>query len=1222
MHMLRVDELEQRVSRYGIDGLVCVMGDFNIHIAERPSTIIRCHDTDEFEKSGPALDTSPILLERISVDTAGMDDPTQPGRSGIEFVERMDHANMVILNGLIDVGDGMYAESTREHTSIIDYFIVNHLYHHRMDSVRVNGEISSHSLSDHQLITTAIHYEVTRHAIGRDNQHSQGPEGVDNVSHLISSMRYCIKSNGDYEEYEKQCTTILSTLLDQWKDEMTCEDPIEIEQIWYDFKEGVRQAAINSIGMKQTGSGQKGITLPDIMKKDKQLRQWKREKRSIWGQLSGLEAKDTDELSSQIIRLRKRDEWLNRRMMKRRRMLIQKHEHSEIEMVEQLQPTQMREHWQWLKKIGGLHPTRHQQSIPVRVSDSDGTIHTSVEKCKQIWASTWAKLAEHHSNDPRFDRHFHDRVEQEVQTTPPSSSLTDSAASLNDSISLDEVTKSVMRLKNHKSPGCDGIVSEVLKYGGDSMMKCLHFICQIMFDKGDVPMDWLRGVVVPIHKDGDPSNPLNYRPITLLSIVGKVYTGILYNRLMHWSEVNNIMVPEQGGFRLGRGCPEQIYTLTELIKLRKLRKQYTYTCFIDIKKAYDTVWHDGMKIKLKRYGIHGRMYDAICSLYSSCESTIRLGSTIGYTDFFDIDTGVRQGCILSPWLYSLFINDLAIELKQANCGAWIDEMGVHQLTTLLYADDIVLLTNTLDEMKRLLDIVDRYSYKWRFEVNHLKCGLLRFNPSGSTQPDTQLHIGSKVIPWVQSYKYLGIELHNNSPFIQFKERMSVTARRVCHSVAAMGMYSGKLPVNISSRVYEAMVRPLLEYGSEVWSTDPWKEAEAIQHYMAKLILQCPSRSSHIGCQGELGWMSMEGRWQMRRLNLWGKIVLSSPDLPMHRVYDASNEWYAKNDVSVEIIPAVDAEDGWQVYRSPNISTRLTSWSAQIKSDLHTLGLSQYWMNPNLLRTMSDDTEGSDNNGHSHEDDLPSSSLHPRPFGLNPASTPSKENVRVLNKWCRHVKRMVQVREQHYWWRGVQQQSILSTYRSLKQANRLQLSSYLTIPTYGFNDMRRSGRKFLTQLRLGTHELTIHTGRYQRIPVEERICPLCADEVETETHFLLTCPFFDTQRQKLITDINDIIQHQSTSTSTAVTSTSTLTSTSDSTSDTHPSILPSPHPSDMYRSLSELEQVRLMMCSDMSTVIRSQSTPIRHQLISRIMIELNQWRQMRKTFLQQLEQNAS
>src|SRR6185437_9736110 len=200
--------------------------------------------------------------------------------------------------------------------------------------------------------------------------------------------------------------------------------------------------------------------------------------------------------------------------------------------------------------------------------------------------------------------------------------------------------------------------------------------------------------------------------ITLLSLVGKVYTGVLCARLTDWAEKRGVLVEEQGGFRARRGCPEQVFALTELIKMRQRMKIDTYACFIDIKKAYDTVWHSGLKDKLKRYGIHGRMYAAICSLYAGCESTIRLGGVLGYTDFFPIETGVRQGCILSPLLYSLFINDVAIRLKEESNDCGVPVGPERRLVVLLYADDIVLLSESEAGVASLMAAVHAYSVQW------------------------------------------------------------------------------------------------------------------------------------------------------------------------------------------------------------------------------------------------------------------------------------------------------------------------------------------------------------------------------------------------------------------------------------------------------------------------------------------------------------------------------
>lgn len=138
---------------------------------------------------------------------------------------------------------------------------------------------------------------------------------------------------------------------------------------------------------------------------------------------------------------------------------------------------------------------------------------------------------------------------------------------------MEEVAAAVISLSNIKAPGCDGVVAEILKNWGATMIDCLHQFCQVTLLSHEVPLGWLHGIVVPIHKDGDPQLPHNYRPITLLSIVGKVYTTVLLNRLQTWSDKHKIIVDEQGGFRAHYGCPEQLFTLTELIKTRKNAKE-------------------------------------------------------------------------------------------------------------------------------------------------------------------------------------------------------------------------------------------------------------------------------------------------------------------------------------------------------------------------------------------------------------------------------------------------------------------------------------------------------------------------------------------------------------------------------------------------------------------------------------------------------------------------
>src|SRR5690348_4624671 len=124
-----------------------------------------------------------------------------------------------------------------------------------------------------------------------------------------------------------------------------------------------------------------------------------------------------------------------------------------------------------------------------------------------------------------------------------------------------------------------------------------------MFRLERIPRDWARGIIFPLHKEGDPRVPDNYRGITLLSVVGKIYAMVLNNRVKRWCEERNVLVDEQAGFRVRRSTVDQTFILSELIRARRKKGLKTYCAFLDIKKAYDKVWRDGLWKRLIEVGI-------------------------------------------------------------------------------------------------------------------------------------------------------------------------------------------------------------------------------------------------------------------------------------------------------------------------------------------------------------------------------------------------------------------------------------------------------------------------------------------------------------------------------------------------------------------------------------------------------------------------------------------
>ena len=206
----------------------------------------------------------------------------------------------------------------------------------------------------------------------------------------------------------------------------------------------------------------------------------------------------------------------------------------------------------------------------------------------------------------------------------------------------------------------------------DSAINILHRLFSICFSTGFIPDNWNYSIISPIPKSstGDIRKPLNYRGISLAPACYKVYCGVLNMSLRTWVTENNILHDEQNGFRTSRSPLDHLSTVTSIIETRKPMKKDTLVSFIDFSKAYDSIPRNILWSKLKEMGICGRLYNALMFLYKTVKSCVHLNGLS--TDFFDVKCGLKQGCLLSPLLFNLYINDLVSNIKQLNSGIDID----------------------------------------------------------------------------------------------------------------------------------------------------------------------------------------------------------------------------------------------------------------------------------------------------------------------------------------------------------------------------------------------------------------------------------------------------------------------------------------------------------------------------------------------------------------------
>ena len=262
-----------------------------------------------------------------------------------------------------------------------------------------------------------------------------------------------------------------------------------------------------------------------------------------------------------------------------------------------------------------------------------------------------------------------------------------------------EIDKCIKLLKNNKSPGIDNVLNEYIKCTKTQLLPICVKLFNIILETGYIPSNWSEGIIIPIFKKkGDSKDPEKYRPITLLSCVGKRFTSILNERVNKHINQHEILKENQACFRQNYSTTDHIFTVTSIIELLKHQKNKLCCCYIDFTKAFDSVWRYGLWQKLLKYEIKGNFFKVIY-MYSNIKSCIRnpVKEPNSYSDFFNCSVGVRQGEHLSPVLFSLFLNDLE-EFLVSNNNNGIDLsnssnelLPIFRILLLLYADDTILM---------------------------------------------------------------------------------------------------------------------------------------------------------------------------------------------------------------------------------------------------------------------------------------------------------------------------------------------------------------------------------------------------------------------------------------------------------------------------------------------------------------------------------------------------
>lgn len=373
-----------------------------------------------------------------------------------------------------------------------------------------------------------------------------------------------------------------------------------------------------------------------------------------------------------------------------------------------------------------------------------------------------------------------------------------------------EIIKIIKTLNNTNSAGYDEINTKIIKNCADIIASPLTYILNKSFEQGTFPSRLKISIVKPIYKKGDPTEMGNYRPITLIPVISKIFEKAMSDRMESFLTKNNILAENQFGFRRGRSTTQACFSLVKEITESLDKKQMVMGLFLDMTKAFDYVSHSRLLYKLQKYGIRGKAYQWIQSYLSKRYQLTEICNIIKNTKItFKSSTkingsGVPQGSILGPLLFLLYINDIPKVLKQES---------------ILFADDITLIIKSknkneleISANEELKTIIEWLEYN-NLKINLKKTNTIHFRSYNQTDTLVNINHNNTMIDQVSSTKFLGLTMDVH---LNWKEHVDNVCAKLDKFVFALRRLRLVASLDTALSAYHGYVSSVLRYGLIIW----------------------------------------------------------------------------------------------------------------------------------------------------------------------------------------------------------------------------------------------------------------------------------------------------------------------------------------------------------------------------------------------------------------------
>lgn len=447
-----------------------------------------------------------------------------------------------------------------------------------------------------------------------------------------------------------------------------------------------------------------------------------------------------------------------------------------------------REVYEGIRKITGKYAPRVSC-----VKNKSGKILTSAEEIKTRWKEYFDQLYNdpnpvHDSNLPHLP---------EYMNTEPIPT-----------IAIGEVNAAIRKLKKKKAVGIDGVSAEEIQAATiGTGLQIVHKLCLDIWEKETFPAEWKKAIIVPIYKKKDKLDCNNYRGVSLLCHISKVFTQILLQRMR--ARTDEILSEEQAGFRANRSTVDQIFTLRQLAEKYTEMNRGLYIGYIDFKKAFDSIWRKGLWRVLRNLGFPEKLVRLLENMYEGTFSAVRSKGEL--SDWFETTVGVLQGCVLSPLLFNIFLEAvIGGALVNVEGGAVVSG---NVLNNLRFADDIAGISESNEDLQEIVSNISNEAERMGMKVNTDKTEVQYI---GKEKVDVDILLSAKRLAQVDEFVYLGGKIASEATSEQDVTRRIGLASGVVQTLAKIWR-AKDIGLKTKIKVYDTLVLSVLLYNAETWT---------------------------------------------------------------------------------------------------------------------------------------------------------------------------------------------------------------------------------------------------------------------------------------------------------------------------------------------------------------------------------------------------------------------